>query len=238
MNLAPNFIGGREGRLQYESGQRCFNDAHTIAAFQAVADLAPYLPNSPETLSALMSREHFLQGQAVMFMGGSWDIIKLEKEKPDFKWSVFAVPAPAGQPEYITYHSDFGVALNAASKHKAAAKVFLEWLTKPQTAALFSYELPGFFPMHQKQLKLGNEHAQTFRNLNHGRGTDVRWAYPKLMEGIPNGQYLMSKTTRAVIQGKQTPQEAANTMQKWLAQWFEPAQRCHQAQKTSEASNR
>jgi branched-chain amino acid transport system substrate-binding protein len=232
MNLAPNFIGGRKGRLAYETGQRCFNAPHTVALFEAIAEIGPYLPPSPESLSAQMSREDFVQGKAAMLMSGSWDIIELEKENSDFNWSVFAVPAPFGQAEHITYHSDFGVALNAASKHKAEAKIFLEWLTQPETAALFSYELPGFFPMHEKRLKIDNEQAQTFLDLNQGRGTDVRWAYPKLMEGIPNGQYLMYKTTLGVIGGKLSPQEAADSLQKWLAQWFEPAQRCHLSQKT------
>ena len=42
MAIAPNFIGGKEGRLLYSSGQRCFNDKHVVAAFQAVADIAPF----------------------------------------------------------------------------------------------------------------------------------------------------------------------------------------------------
>ena len=43
-NLAPNFIGGYEGRMAYLNGERCFNDHHMIAAFQALEDLSPFLP--------------------------------------------------------------------------------------------------------------------------------------------------------------------------------------------------
>jgi hypothetical protein len=44
MNLAPTFIGGYEGRQAYLSGERCFNDESMVNAFQAVADLGPFVP--------------------------------------------------------------------------------------------------------------------------------------------------------------------------------------------------
>jgi len=226
MNLAPNFIGGREGRLEYENGHRCFNDEQVVAAFQAVADMAPYLPPTPETVNYEESKQLFEQGQAAMFLARSIEISHLESEKLDFNWSVFAIPAPAGQSEYIIYHSGFGVGLNAASKHKEEAKLFLEWLTKPETGELFSNELPGFFAMHKKAPDIRNQHAKAFLALTEGRETDVLWVFPKLMEGIPNGKALMQKSTAAVIMGKKTPTEAAEALQDGLAQWFEPAQRC------------
>ncbi|MDM8558434.1 extracellular solute-binding protein [Candidatus Parabeggiatoa sp. HSG14] len=226
MNLAPNFIGGREGRLEYESGQRCFNDEHVVAAFKAIADIVSYLPPEPETISYDTSKDLFLQGKAAMFMGASSAIPYFEKEKLNFKWSIFAMPAPAGNPQYVTYHPDFGIGLNASSTHKKEAKLFLEWLAQPETAELFSNELPGSFPMHKTAPTIHNEHAKTFLALNEGRDTDVRWAFPKLMDGIPNGKYLMQKSTEAVIKGEMTPQEAADALEYGLAQWFEPAQKC------------
>ena len=51
MNFAPSFIGGREGRLAYESGERCLDDEGIVSVFQAAADLAPYLPDGQEALS-------------------------------------------------------------------------------------------------------------------------------------------------------------------------------------------
>ena len=226
MSLAPNFIGGREGRLKYEEGHRCFNDEHVVAAFQAVADMAPYLPPTPETVNYDESKQLFEQGRAAMFLGSSTDISHFDSDEPDFKWNVFAIPAPAGQPEYMIHTGDFGVGLNAASKHKEAAKLFLEWLTQPGTGELFSNELPGFFAMHQKAPDIRNQHAKAFLALSEGRETDVLWVFPKLMEGIPNGKALMQKSTAAVIMGKKTPSEAAEALQDGLAQWFNPAQKC------------
>jgi len=226
MNLAPNFIGGREGRQKYESGERCFDDEHVVAAFQAVADLAPFLPDNPEKISLEQSKQLFLQGKVAMFIDHSLSISAFAQGKPDFKLGIFAMPAPKGQSEYVTYHPDFGIGLNAASKHKEEAKLLLEWLTKPETGELLSNEFPGFFTMHKKTPVLRNKYARDFLALNEGRETDVRWAFPKLMDSSPNGKALMQKNTEAVIMGQKTPQEAAEALQDGLAQWFKPAQRC------------
>ena len=226
MNLAPNFIGGREGRLEYLSGERCFDDEHAVAAFQAVADITPFLPQGHETLTYFDSQQLFLQGEAAMWMSGSWDIPYFEDEAPDFEWDVFAVPAPAGQPQHVTFHPDVAIGLNAASKHKEEAKLFLEWLTTPESAQALSNELPGFFPLRKGVPTINNKHANAFWALNWGRGTDVRWAWPMLMDSLPDGYSLMQNSAVAITRGEMTPQQAAAALQSGLGQWFEPAQKC------------
>ena len=77
----------------------------------------------------------------------------------------------------------FAIGLNAASKNKEAAKIFLKWLAKPETGKLFNQKIPGFFPMH-KNITSDNVHAQVFMAINDEIGTDVRWVSPQLMDGI------------------------------------------------------
>ena len=226
MNLAPNFIGGRDGRLAYEAGERCFNDAGSVATFQAVADMAPYLPEGQEALVYYDSQQLFLLEEAAMWLGGSWDISFFESEEPEFEWSVFAVPAPAGQDEHVTFHADAGMGINAASEHKEEAKLFLSWLASDEAAALFANSLPGFFPMHENAPTIDNAHANAFLALNEGRGLDVRLAWPKLLGGNPSGYNLIQDGSIAVANGTMSPQEAADALQTGLAEWFEPAQNC------------
>ena len=102
----------------------------------------------------------------------------------------------------------------------------MEWLTTPEPAELLGNELPGFFPMYQKAPTLRNEHANVFLALNEGRGTDARWAWPKLRDGLPDGYSLMRDSVLAVLADEMTPQEAADAVQRGLAQWFEAAQNC------------
>ncbi len=226
MNLAPNFIGGIDGRMEYLAGARCFNDAQIVAVFQAISDIAPFLPDNQKLLAYSDSLQLFLQGKAAMWMGGSWDIPFFESEQPDFSWSVFAPPPPAGQPGYITFHLDAGMGLNVASKHKQEARQFLAWMTTAEFGELFANELPGFFPMHTEVPSLKNEHANAFLALNKGRGTDVRFVWERLLDGSPSGYDLVQNGAIAVLNGETSPQQAADALQAGLAQWFEPAQRC------------
>lgn len=226
MNLAPNYVGGYEGRMEYLNGKRCFNDKNMIAAFQAIKDLTPFLPDNQAAVKYSDSQQLFIQGKAAMFLSGSWDIPFFETYKRDFEWSVFAPPPPAGQPGYITFHLDAGMGLNAASKYQKEARLFLEWMTTQEFASLLGNELPGFFPMHTQMPELTNQHAQTFLSLNNGRGTDVRFAWDKLREGTPDAYHLIMDGAVNVVNGKQTPLEAANALQNGLAQWYKPAQTC------------
>jgi len=222
-NIVPNLIGGAEGREAYMSGARCFNDAHVVAAYQALADLVPYLPAGHEELRDSDSEDLFLQGEAAMWMNGSWDLLNLQQANPDFKWSVIAVPPPAGQTGYVIYAPDFGIGLNTVSKNKAAARVFLEWLTTPEAAELFGNQLLGFFSMNTAAPHLEDAHAQAFQALASDQDTDVSWA---INEGLPSGSKLMEIGALGVLHGEMTPQEAADQLQKGLAAWYEPAQIC------------
>jgi raffinose/stachyose/melibiose transport system substrate-binding protein len=164
-----------------------------------------------------------------MWMGGSWDIPFFEHEirgEEAFQWSVFAVPPPAGQHRYVTVHPDIAIGLNAASAHKTEARQFLAWLATPQVAALLGRELPGYLSMHEAAGAPPNEHAAAFYALSQDCETDVRWAWPRLRDGLPNGYDLMVKGTQGVLVGEITPQQAADLLQGGLGQWFEPAQSC------------
>ncbi len=226
MNLAPNFIGGREGRLAYLNGERCFNDEHVVAAFQALADIAPYFPADQAALTYYDSQQIFLMGEAGMWMGGSWDIPVFESEAPDFEWSVFATPGPVGaEKQYLTFHLDAGLGMNANTAHPEEARTFLEWATTSEFAGLLNNQLPGFFSIIKDAPAPSDAHAAEFYGLNEGRETDYRWAW-ELLGGTPDGYTLMQDNAIAVLAGTETPQEAADNLQNGLAEWFAPAQTC------------
>lgn len=221
MSLAPNYIGGREGRLAYENGSRPWNDDAVVAAFDAMGDLEPYLPNGYRALTYQDSNALFASGQAAMYFDGSWSIGTYGEV--DFSWSVFAVPPPAGQPGYVCFHADAGMAMNAATAHPEEAKTFLNWLGTQEGANALGNTLPkGFFPMSNKAVKISDVHANAFLSLNNRRDTDVRWPWPKLFGGEPSGYELMMYGSIKVITGEQTPQEAANALAEGLGKWYKP----------------
>lgn len=223
MSIAPNFIGGMEGRLAYDRGEKKFDGPEVVKLFEAMASLAPYLPQGFEALGYNDSNVLFATGQAAMYFDGSWTIGTFADV--DFNWGILPPPAPKGSTkEYITFHADAGMAMNAATTHPEEVKLLLEWFgSKAGAEALAKYLPTGFFPMSENSVSIADEHANEFLNLNSGRETDVRWAWPELLAGEPSGYNLMQSGSIGVINGFLTPQEAAENFRKGLAEWYAPA---------------
>ena len=221
MGLLPNFIGGEKGRIAYENGDRVFNDADMVAAFTAMKDIAPYCPNGFEALTYNDSNALFATGKAAMYADGSWTLDTF-KDLP-FKWGNIAFPPPAGKASEICFHVDMGIAMNAHGKHLAEARAFLEWLCKPEGVAVVAKYLPnGFYPMFKGNIAIENQQSAELYALLQGRGQDVRFVWPKLMNGTPSGYNLLNEGVIAVMKGQKTPVEAANALADGLAQWYKP----------------
>lgn len=221
MSIAPNYIGGREGRLAYERGERSWNDPAMVSAFEAMASLEPYLPEGYRGISYNDSNALFATGQAAMFFDGSWSIGTYSDI--DFEWSVFAPPPPPGKPGYVCFHPDAGMAMNANTPYPEEATLFLEWLGSQKGAAVLANTLPtGFFPMSNMAVAISDDHANAFLSLNSDRKTDVRLPWPRLFGGEPSGYTLMQYGSINVIIGEATPQEAADSLAEGLAGWYSP----------------
>lgn len=223
MSIAPNYIGGMEGRLAYDKGEKKFNGPEVVALFQAMASLKPYLPGGFEALGYNDSNALFATGQAAMYFDGSWTIGTFDDV--DFEWGILPPPAPKGaKKEYITFHADAGLAMNSSTKHPEEVKTLLAWFgSKEGATALAKYLPTGFFPMSENSVVIEDVHANEFLALNKGRGTDVRWAWPELLGGEPSGYTLMQSGSINVINGSSTPQEAADAFRAGLAEWYAPA---------------
>jgi raffinose/stachyose/melibiose transport system substrate-binding protein len=229
MNLLPDFIGGRASRLEYETGKVPFNDAKMVAAFQAIKDIAPYLPAGQEGVSYYDAQQLFLLGKAAMFFGGSWDVAMFEKTAPGFNWSIMAAPAPSGKKTIVCFHPDCGIGINKASKYQKEARVFLEWLTSKEAAQILADEVPGFYPLSKNgsALKVKSVHASQFLAISNGKETDLRFDWPVIMDapqGKPDGYTLTQTAALAVAKGAMTPKQAADSIQAGLAQWYAPTQ--------------
>lgn len=221
MSIAPNFIGGREGRLAYEAGKKAWNDADMTAVFQAMKDLVPYLPAGYEALTYNDSNALFATEQAAMLFDGSWTLGTFDDVS--FEWGVFAPPPPRGKSPQLCFHADAGITMNADTDHPEEAKAFLSWLCSKEGATIAARYLPtGFYPMIDTPIAISDPHANEMLELNQGRGLDVRLAWPRLMEGNPSGYNLMMYGSIEVMKGIKTPKQAADDMAAGLAQWYIP----------------
>ena len=208
LGMLPNFVGGGADRAAYESGAKKLNDANFVASFQAMADVAKYLPKGFESVTYNDSQALFNTQQAVMFMDGSWTA-GVYTDAP-FEWGLFAMPAPRGRSTLITFHPDMAITYNKATKYPKECQEFLTWLASPEGAAVASKALPvGFFPMINASITLDDPHANEFLALNQGKQTDARFVWPKFLDlYAPMNQGVIK-----VLKGEQTPQQAANDME-------------------------
>jgi raffinose/stachyose/melibiose transport system substrate-binding protein len=221
--ILPNFTGGKEGRLAYLAGERCFNDDDMLSAFEAVDQIAPMIPSAHASLSYYDAQQSFWSGDAAMLLDGSWTIAATESAQPDFNWSIFAMPAPENQSTTLTVNPDFGIAMNANTSHPEEARLFLEWLMTTEALALFQDHLPGFFALHNQAPIPQSIQAQAFYRAHQEYATDILWDLPA---GLPDGNHIMQQGTIAIIAGESTPKQVAQALQQGMAQWYEPAQSC------------
>jgi len=211
LGMLPNYVGGADERIKYESGEKKLNDEAFVKALTDIAQVTPYLPDGYEAVTYNDSQIMFNTQTAVMFIDGSWTL-SVYKDA-EFNWGIFAIPAPSGNDTAICFHPDMAITMNSATEHPAEAKAFLEWIASVDGATVASTQLPtGFFPMIDAPIALENAQANEFLALNTGKETDARFVWPALMEMYsPFNQAVIS-----VIKGESTPQVAADDLAELL----------------------
>ena len=208
LGMLPNFAGGSLDRVKYESGEKKLNDENFVAALQAMADSAKYLPKGYEAVTYNDSQALFNTQQAAMFMDGSWTAGVYDGAA--FEWGVFAMPAPRGKTTKITFHPDMAITWNAKTKYPQECKDFLAWIASREGATIASAALPlGFFPMINFPIQLADPHANEFLALNTGKETDARFVWPKFMDLYAP----MNQAVIQVIKGEITPRQAADNIE-------------------------
>jgi len=221
MGILPGFVGGAEGRMEYQSGKVPLNDAKMVSAFQAMADVAKYCPDGFAALTYNDSIALFATGQAAMWVDGSWSAGAFKDVS--FDWGTFAPPAPAGQKAAICFHPDTGMAYNKASKHVQECKDFLAWLCTVQGATVSAEFMPtGFFPMINSSIKIKDAHANEILGLTTGKLQDARFVWERFMDGDPSGYVLMNQGVIAVMKGEKTAKQAADALAAGVAKWYKP----------------
>jgi len=140
-----------------------------------------------------------------------------------FKLGIFKPYLPkAGDTCYISDHTDIAMGMNAATKHPAETKAFLEWMTTQEFAELYSNALPGFFTLSNYDITLNDPIANEFLGWRKDCKSTIRNSYQILSRGTPNLENELWRVSAAVMNGTLTPQQAAAEIQKGLESWYKP----------------
>ncbi len=228
-NIGPNYYHGEEGRKAFLAGKEGFHTDGFLTTYKVLAKWAPYLPRGYKSVAYSDAQQMFTQGRGFIYPAGSWDIGVFHQMNPKLKMGAFPPPAPAGaEKRYISDHQDIALGLNSASKHKEAAKKFLEWMTTKEFAELYGNALPGFFPLHNFRIEIKDPVANEFLSWRQDHESTFRMTYYKLSDQKPDAETDLWTASAGILNGTMQPDEAAKWMECRLSSWFEPHKHFHQ----------
>ena len=222
-NIGPNYWKGEEGRTALIKGTQKLTDKDWVAPFEELARWKPYLGDGFEAQTYPDSQNLFTLGRAAIYPAGSWEI-SVFNSQAQFKMGAFPPPVEkAGDTCYISDHTDIGMGLNAASKNADAAKKFLSWVASPEFAEIYANALPGFFSLNSTPVEMKDPLAQEFVSWRGKCKSTIRSTYQILSRGTPNLENETWVESANVINGTDTPEQAAKKLQDGLDSWYKPA---------------
>lgn len=223
-NIGPNYWKGEEGRLALIKGEQKLTDPQWVEPFATLAKWKDYLGDGFEAQSYPDSQNLFTLGRAAIYPAGSWEI-SVFNTQADFEMGAFPPPVKnAGDTCYISDHTDIAIGLNAKSPNADAAKEFLSWVASPEFATIYANALPGFFSLSSTPVKMEDPLAQEFVSWRNTCESTIRSTYQILSRGTPNLENETWVASANVINGTETPEDAAKRLQDGLDGWYKPAQ--------------
>ncbi len=221
-NVGPNYWNGEDGRLALISGEGKLTDQAYVDTLAQLARWGDYLPSGFEAQTYPDSQNLFTLGQAAIYPAGSWDI-SLFNDQADFELGAFMPPVQAaGDPCYISDHTDIALGMNANTENPEAVKTFLTWVASAEFANLYSNALPGFFSLSNADISIDDPIAQEFVNWRGECDSTIRNSYQILSRGEPNLENELWRVSAQVINGDITPEEGAQQLQDGLDMWYTP----------------
>ena len=222
-NIGPNYWHGEDGRAALIAGTQKLTDEAWVAPFKELAKWTPYLGDGFKAQSYPDSQNLFTLGRAAIYPAGSWEIAQF-KSQAQFAMGAFAPPVPkAGDPCYVSDHPDIAFGMNPKSKNPDAAKTFLTWVASPDFAKIYANALPGFFSLQTQPVATEDDLAKEFVGFRKDCKSTMRSTYQMLSRGTPNLENETWVEAANVINGTETPEQAAAKLQKGLDSWYKPA---------------
>ena len=222
-NIGPTYWKGEEGRKALIAGEQKLTDEGWVEPFRVLAKWKDYLGDGFEAQTYPDSQNLFTLGRAAIYPAGSWEI-GLFNTQAQFKMGAFPPPVKnAGDTCYISDHNDIGIGLNAKSGNADAAKKFLSFVASPEFADIYANSLPGFFSLNSTAVKMNDPLAQEFVSWREKCKPTIRSTYQILSRGTPNLENETWTESANVINGTDTPEQAAEKLQKGLDSWYKPA---------------
>lgn len=128
--------------LTADNSQSGLTSEAAIQTAQLYKDLAAYAPASLLENDNVANRTLFASGKIAMYLSGIYDLEEIVKTNPDLNFACTMVPTAAGA-KRGSILGGWSVAVSGSSKQKEAAWEFVQFLTRPDIAALYTNTFTG-----------------------------------------------------------------------------------------------
>jgi raffinose/stachyose/melibiose transport system substrate-binding protein len=221
--VAATRYGGSQFESRVLAGKAKFTDPDYVASLQVVKELQPYLPKDVVGVSYTDSQLLFINEQAAMFPGGSFELGFFAKQNPDLQIGTFAVPPPPGavlSSPVTPGWADMSYGVSARSAHQQEALKLVTWMASKEFGQRFTDELKQISPVPGVTASdpLLAEMRQAYERSPAPYLLLINFRY-----GQPTGTDLMGEGIQRMLLGRTDPAGVAASLQKGIAQWFKPS---------------
>lgn len=219
-SIGPNEWKGEIGRQNLINKKINFTDQQFISAFEKLSKIKHYLSPNHASMNYEQAKNLFSKGNAAIYLSGSWEASYLESIDSD-RFGVFKYPSKKINDDcYITNHMDMGIGINANSKNKEDAIVFLRWLTTKEFSEAFANAVSGFMPLSSHAVLIQSPLASEIYQWRKECKSTIRINTQYLDDGPQPLEQLLWKVSAGVINQTLSPTDAAYEIHQSLNKWF------------------
>jgi len=216
--IAPNFYNGTTFYEAVTRGQTNFRDPTYTGALAKMLELRPYMPQGFMGVDYATMQQLFLNEQAAMFIGGSWEIGFFKAQNKNLDFGVFAAPpARAGDIPWVSSFADGNYGINAKTSQMEAALKFIRFTATTEFGQMFTDLLAQASPVPGVVIKdpvLQQVQAMNRKATPYIMLVGFRWQ-------TPTGSTLLANALQAMLAGSMTPAQVGDEVTRGLSAWVE-----------------
>jgi raffinose/stachyose/melibiose transport system substrate-binding protein len=220
--IAPNFYGGTAFYEAVTRGHTTFRDPTYTNAIGKLLDLRPYMPQGFMGVDYPTMQQLFLNEQAAMFIGGSWEIGFFKQQNKNLDFGVFAAPPErADQIPWVSSFADGNYGINAKTPYMDAAMKFIRFTATQEWGQMFTDMLAQISPVPGVVIKdpvLLQVQAMNRKATPYIMLVGFRWQ-------APTGSTLLQSALQAMMAGQMTPAQVGDEVTRGLSAWVDSFRR-------------
>lgn len=216
--IAPNFYGGTTYFEAVTRGQTSFRESAYTGALAKMLELRPYMPTGFMGVDYATMQQMFINEQAAMFIGGSWEIGFFKAQNKNLDFGVFPGPTErADQIPWVSSYADGNYGINAKTANTEAALKFIRFTATLEFGQMFTDLLaqmsavPGVVVKNPQlqQVQAMNRKATPYIML-----VGFRWQ-------APTGSTLLQSALQGMMAGTMTPAQVGEEVTRGLSSWVD-----------------